>query len=302
MSRIQQILTKADRDGTTAGLTWPKPDADARSVPPRIGPVRSDRPVERLRPDESPESPAERSLLVDGMPMAPLVGGDAAFPSRPVFGLTLDKQLVAALEPLSPAAEQYRALRTRIGQIEGTSPRHILAITSPGRGDGKTVTVLNLALSMAQEFDRRTLLIDADLRNAHMHSLLGIAREPGLADVLSGSTPLEEALVTLAGHRLQVLPAGTTHAQPSELLGSGAMRRLMEGLRRHFDRIVIDAASAQSAEAGALTPSVDGVLVVVRAGRTGRPAIERALAAIPEAKVMGMVLNDSRAVDGLAGG
>jgi capsular exopolysaccharide synthesis family protein len=209
--------------------------------------------------------------------------------------------LVAAVEPFSAAAEQYRSLRTRIAQLDAESPRHILAVTSPTRGDGKSVTVLNLALSMAQEFDRRTLLIDADLRHARLHTLLGIPREPGLADVLIGTTSIDEALVTLPGHRLQVLPAGAVHTQPAELLGSTSMRRLVEGLRRHFDRVVIDTATAQSADTGALEACFDGALVVVRAGRTARPAIERALASIPPAKLVGMVLNDSRAGDGLSG-
>jgi capsular exopolysaccharide synthesis family protein len=228
-------------------------------------------------------------------------GTEGTLTGRQAFDVTLHSQLVAAMDPLSPAAEQYRTLRTRIAQLDATARRHVLAITSPGRGDGKTLTVVNLALSMAQEFDRRTLLIDADLRHARVHTLMGLPREPGLADVLSGTTPVDQAIVTIAGHRLQVLAAGSTHAHPSELLGSGAMRRLIDGLRRHFDRIVIDAAAAQSAEAGALESCVDGMLLVVRAGHTGRPGIDRALAAVPSAKLMGMVLNDSHGMDGLPG-
>jgi Mrp family chromosome partitioning ATPase len=119
--------------------------------------------------------------------------------------------------------------------------------------------------------------------------------------VLSGAKAIDEALVTLPGHRLQVLPAGAVHTQPSELLGSGAMRRLVEGLRRHFDRVVFDCAAAETADAGALEPNLDGTLIVVRAGRTPKPAIERALAAVPAAKLMGLVLNDSRTADGLSG-
>jgi capsular exopolysaccharide synthesis family protein len=286
MSRIQQILSKADRDGTTAGLT--SPGAHDRARPRPVSPIRAE------------DVPAPAAALVDGVPITSPVPEGGTLPGRPVFTATLHKQLVAALAPLSPAAEQYRALRMRVAQLEAGSARHILAVTSPGRGDGKTLTVLNLALSMAQEFDRRTLIIDADLRHARIHALLGIPREPGLTDVLSGTTPIEQALVTLAGHRLQVLPAGAAHQQPSELLGAAAMRRLMEGLRRHFDRIVLDTAAAQTAEAGAVEPCVDGVLIVVRAGHTGRPGIERALNAVPAAKLMGMVLNDSRTMDGLA--
>ena len=90
------------------------------------------------------------------------------------------------------------------------------------------------------------------------------------------------------------LPAGAAHTQPSELLGSAPMRRLLDGLRRHFDRVVVDTGAAQSADTGALEPCLDGLLVVVRAGRTDRPSIERALTAIPSAKLVGLVLNDIR--------
>jgi len=287
MSRIHQILSKAERDGTMAGLTLP--DFEVRDAE---------------APAHSPSTwRNEPSRPPDSEPIADAVHGvnGTAYVGRPVFGVKLNKMLVAAVEPFSAAAEQYRSLRTRIAQLDAESPRHILAVTSPTRGDGKTVTVLNLALSMAQEFDRRTLLIDADLRHARLHTLLGIPREPGLADVLIGATSIDEALVTLPGHRLQVLPAGAVHTQPAELLGSTPMRRLIEGLRRHFDRVVIDTAPAQSADTGALESCFDGALVVVRAGRTARPAIERALASIPPAKLVGMVLNDSRAGDGLSG-
>jgi capsular exopolysaccharide synthesis family protein len=288
MSRIHQILSRAERDGTIEGLTLP--DIELREVdPPASMPASWRKHVARATAD--PSTVAEPAHGVNG----------TIYAGRPVFGVKLSKLLVAAVEPFSAAAEQYRSLRTRIAQLDGDSPRQVLAITSPARGDGKTLTVLNLALSMAQEFDRRTLLVDADLRHARLHTLLGIPREPGLVDVLSGATTIDEALVTLPGYRLQVLPAGKLHTQPTELLGSNPMRRLLDGLRRHFDRVVIDTAPAQSADTGALECCFDGALVVVRAGRTTRASIERALSAIPPAKLVGMVLNDSRAADGLSG-
>jgi capsular exopolysaccharide synthesis family protein len=287
MSRIHQILSRAERDGTIEGLTLP--DIELREVDPHAAIPASWRNDVARAADSSTGSEPARGV------------NSSTYAGRPVFGVKLSKLLVAAVEPFSAAAEQYRSLRTRIAQLDGDSPRQVLAVTSPTRGDGKTLTVLNLALSMAQEFDRRTLLVDADLRHARLHTLLGIPREPGLVDVLSGATTIDEALVTLPGHRLQVLPAGKVHTQPAELLGSTPMRRLLDALRRHFDRVVIDTAPAQSADTGALECCFDGALVVVRAGRTGRPSIERALSAIPPAKLVGMVLNDSRAADGLSG-
>jgi capsular exopolysaccharide synthesis family protein len=202
--------------------------------------------------------------------------------------------MVAALQPFSPAAEQFRTLRTRIAQVESTGQRRVILVTSPGDGDGKTVTVANLALTMAQEFQRQVLLIDADLRNARLHECLGIPREPGLSDVLAGRTSLEDALVSLSEYRVIALPAGAPHGRPTELLSSEPMRRLVENLGRRFDRVVIDSTAAHFADAGVLEPLVDGVLLIVRAGRTSRPAVARALGLVPRAKLLGLVLNDSR--------
>jgi capsular exopolysaccharide synthesis family protein len=234
---------------------------------------------------------AERAPATDRVPFA-LVDADSPAIRRPLSGVTLHQDLVAALQPASPAAGRYRTLRERIETIEGGSPRQILAVTSPTRGDGKTLTGSNLALTMAKENDSRTLLIDAHLRRPRLHALFGLAREPGLIDVLIGRTPLDAALVTLADHRLHVLTAGTGSRQRSELLGSSAMQRLIEALRLRFDRIVIDPGSAESAELTALEPWIDGVLLVVRAGRTRGPDIDHALSRVAT-KLIGMVLNDS---------
>jgi capsular exopolysaccharide synthesis family protein len=285
MSRIHRILTKAERDGTTNRLTFP-PDrrrADDRevAVPSLVG----SRPQPGVRSD--------RAAGPEVVPPAD-IGHVAA---RPVFGVKLNRLLVAALEPFSAASEHYRSLRARIAQAESDRHRRVMVVTSPGRADGKSVTAANLALAIAQEFDRRAVIVDADLRHARLHTLLGIGREPGLVDVLTGEVPLEEALVSLQGHRLVALPAGAAHSQPAELLGSAAMDRVLDQLRQRFDRILIDTAPAPTADAGALEDAADGLLLVVRAGRTSRSAIGRALGVIPPHKLIGLVLNDSRTPD-----
>jgi protein-tyrosine kinase len=284
MTRAHRILSKADRDGTTRHMAPALERGDIELLSDRRSRFAWN-PGEDLAPsvvDDTPLPPAPREL-------APPVA------ARPVFGTTLDKDLVAALSPFSPAAEQFRTLRTRIAQVESAGQRRVILVTSPGTGDGKTVTAANLALTMAQEFQRQVLLIDADLRNARLHECLGIAREPGLSDVLAGDVPLEDALVSLSEYRVIALPAGTPHGRPTELLSSEPMRRLIENLGRRFDRVVIDSTSAHFADAGVLEPLVDGVLLIVRAGRTSRPSVARALGLVPRAKLLGLVLNDSRA-------
>ena len=197
----------------------------------------------------------------------------APITGRPVFGAELSRDMVAALAPFSPAAEQFRSLRTRIAQTEGTGSRRVLLVSSPGRGDGKTVTVANLALTMAQEFQRRIVLIDGDLRNGRLHEAFGIRaragpeRRPHRRRAARGRARLA-VRVPPDGH-----PAGRPHDRPAELLGSEPMRRLVEGLARRFDRVLLDSTAAHFADAGVLEPAADGVLLVVRGGRTTRPAM-----------------------------
>jgi capsular exopolysaccharide synthesis family protein len=284
MSRIQDILGKAERDGTvrrTRGLS------DELRTPRVLNPVP--------RPDDEGAS---------ALTMPTPIGG-AAWPTANVAPFIapasednrtfqLDAHLVAALAPTSLAAEQYRSLRTRIKRAEGNRSIRAIVITSPSKGDGKSLTAANLALTMGQEFQQRVLLVDADLRRPTIHRLFGLGDGPGLTDVLMGGAELEAALVALPEYHLTILPAGTPPSHPAEMLGSSAMRRVLETLRTGFDRILIDMPPvAPLADLHIVAPQVDGLLMIVRAGMTARPAIERALAGIEVSKVLGLVLNES---------
>ena len=203
--------------------------------------------------------------------------------------------MIAAFDPLSAAAEQYRSLRGRIGRAESTQPLRVIQITSPGKSDGKTVTALNLALTMAQEFQQRVLVMDTDLRRPDVHALLGLPPGPGLVDVLTGTATLEEALVEIPEYHLSVLRAGRTYDRPAELLGSAPMRRLVDSLRTQFDRIVIDSAPATVTDPIAVAALADTLVLVVRAGVTTKPAITRAIQALGAGKLLGLVFNASGA-------
>jgi capsular exopolysaccharide synthesis family protein len=214
-------------------------------------------------------------------------------PIRTLRGLRLNSRLVAASAPSGTAAEQYRALRTRIVQADHRV-NNVVLITSPGQGDGKSLTASNLGLTMAQEYQRRTCLVDADLRAPQIRRYFGLPEGPGLSDVLVGAARLEEALVTLEDHQLTILPAGHGAGHPAELLGTSGMRRTLETLRTQFDRIVIDApAAGPLADVGILAPLVDCVVLVVRAGVTATPAIHDAINTIDASKLLGIVLNEA---------
>ena len=282
MSHIQNILEKAEREGSVRRIRTTE----------AMGPVP-------VRPVDDNSTFVGASTM--GMePVATLADVPAAgavptlVPSRTVCNARLDRRLITMNAAESTAAEQYRSLRTRILHAETGAAVNVILITSPGRGDGKTLTTGNLGLTMAQEHQRRICIVDADLRNPQMHRMFGLPDGPGLADVLSGQASLDDALLTLEEHQVTILPAGRVEAHPAELLGTTAMRRTIDTLRSQFDCILIDApATTLLADVGILTPLVDSVLLVVRAGVTSKPAIHEAVAAIDASKMLGVVLNEA---------
>jgi len=277
MSRIQNILDKAEREGA----------------------------VRRVHSfGDSGATAATAAAIADGPAtfIAPVIVADdataatdpPALPARVASAVRLHPCLVMAAEDGGVAAEQYRALRTRMLHAETGASVNTVLITSPGRGDGRSLTVANLGLTMAQEPQRRICVVDADMRDPTQDRLFGLPATPGLADVLAGNASLDEALVAVEDYGITVLPAGTASAHPAELLGTTAMRRTMDALRSRFDCVVIDAPAALPlADVGILTPLVDSVVMVVRAGVTEKPAIHDAIASIDRAKLLGIVLNEA---------
>jgi len=313
MNRIQQILSKAEHDGTARRIApsddrtplqdlrvagapaavIEEPQVAERTFEPPPAPRFEPLPTQRFEPApthtfELPSPP--RHVAIEPPADVPPVA-----PAQEAERWSLHNLLAVSSQPHSNVAEQYRSLRGRIAQSENGHALRVIQVTSPGKGDGKTVTALNLALTMAQDYQKRVLVVDADLRQPRIHDLLGLEAGPGLTDVLSGSATLESALVHLPEHHLMVLPAGQFHERPTELLGSGAMRRLVDTLRAQFDRVIVDTGPTQVADPGAIAALADGLIVVVRAGRTTRPSIEHALASLPAAKMLGLVFNESEA-------
>ena len=269
MSRIQEILKKAERDGG----------------------VHRTRAFVAEGPAVGSPSAAAAATVAMPAPLPVVDNRDAV-----EVAASLDHRLVAAFAPQSLAAEQYRSLRTRIKNAEHGRAMRSIIITSPNKGDGKSLTAANLALTMAQEFQQRVLLIDGDLRRPSIHRLFGVGDIPGLSDVLMGTISAEDAVLNIAEHHLSILPAGTIPSHPAELLGSTAMRRALDTLRTRFDRILIDMPPvAPLADVSIALGLADGLLMIVRAGVTPKPAIERAMSGLDAAKVLGLVLNDAGA-------
>jgi capsular exopolysaccharide synthesis family protein len=286
MTRIQHILDKADRDGAVRRVRTDLPmNGSDPSAPPAPRPMPPAATAVPAYADLAPQAPAASVAPPAPAPRAP---------GRLVSGARLDPRLITAASTDTAAAEQYRALRTRIVHTDAMTPLHVLLITSAGRGEGKTLTAANLGLTMGQEWQRRICIVDADLRHPQLHRMFGLPDGPGLCDVIAGRATLEEALVTLEEYGVTVLPAGNVPAHPAELLGTTAMRRTLDTLRTQFDRVVLDAApTTPLADVSILTPLVDRVLLVVRAGVTTKPAIHDAVSSLDASKLLGFVLNEA---------
>ncbi len=208
----------------------------------------------------------------------------------------IEQHIVAFHDPSSPIGEQYKMLRTNIQTAKYTHGFKTFVVTSSIVGEGKTVSTINLAITMANDLNnKKVLLIDADMRKCRVARYLGISHEPGLAEVLQGKATLETTLVSPKIDQLSVLPAGRSPRNPSELLNSHAMDSLLETAKKRFDYIFIDTPPVMPiADACILGPLADGVLIVAQAGRTQRDTIQHAQARLEQAraKTLGYIITN----------
>ncbi len=204
------------------------------------------------------------------------------FTSRDILAARVEPHLVAISEPRSPECEQFRALRTRLLEAGERKRMRAFVITSPGVGEGKTLTALNLAWLLAQTDGVKALLIDADLRQPCAAEYLGIETDRGLSEVLTGETRLTEAIVKLNPAGLHVLPGGAAREDVAELLSGPRFARLLDEARKLFDYIIIDAPPLGIfTDANLLINRADAALLVVRASKTRYAIVDRLLEQLP---------------------
>ena len=202
--------------------------------------------------------------------------------------------LITSAAPDDPSSEAYRVLRTNVTFVSAEQRAlQVICITSPGPGEGKSTTAANLAITLAQQ-GAHTLLVDADLRRPHVHRSFNLVQEPGLTDILIGTSAAREAIRPNVIQGLDVLPGGALPPNPSELLGSEAMRRLLGELRAQYDTIIFDTPPALAVtDATVLGTNADAVILVLRAGETDATAAQRAVEAFRrvQTRLAGAVLN-----------
>jgi capsular exopolysaccharide synthesis family protein len=194
----------------------------------------------------------------------------------------------------SPFVEGYRVVNTALSYSWSERGSRVLLVTSTAPGEGKTLTAVNLALTLASH-EVRVLLVDCDLRKPQTHARLDRPREPGVTDVLVGKTELWETIHHgVVGSPLHLLPAGTLSPSPAALLNTRALRGLIDSMRGSYDWIVIDSPPVGAvAEPLVLAPLVDGVVVVVGAEMVPRRAVQQTLARLTSTggRILGVILN-----------
>jgi capsular exopolysaccharide synthesis family protein len=200
--------------------------------------------------------------------------------------------------PAPPALEAYRSFRTRVLRLQARRQFRTVAVTSAAKGDGKTLTSINLALCCAQLPQYPVLLIDGDLRTHGSGHCLGHDEGPGLADVLSGRVARQAAVVATDVPNLHFVCAGDATKNPPELFSGTAWKEFMSWCRDNFKLVFVDCPPAfPLADFELISASCEGILVIARARATNKEALERVLAQVDTHKLLGVSLNSVASYD-----
>lgn len=272
MERIRQALERAEQDrsklpGGTQARVRPDRDLPKNAVEPAH--------------DAVPQAQFKRTRIVD------------------VPAEVLERNRLVTAIPGHELTDAYRVLRTRVLQSMNANRWNALAVTSPATGAGKTLTSINLAISLAREINRTVLLADFDLRRPSIHQYFGYAPEAGLSDYLFHDAPLEDILFSPSIDRLVVLPGRESIHNSSEMLRSPKMVELVGELKaRYTDRLIIFDLPPVLAldDAIAFKPYTDALLLVAENGATRRDDMECTLGLLKGTPIIGTVLNKAERV------
>jgi len=207
----------------------------------------------------------------------------------------LRQRRVMAAYDKGPFVDAFKILRTQVMQRLREHDWNVLGVTSPGHGEGKTLTAVNLAVSLAMETAQTVLLVDANLRNPSVHEVFGLDDYPGLTEYLLDNELLEDLLVHPGIGRFVLLPGGRAISNSTEILTSPKMLALVEELKHRYPaRIVIFDLPPllHTADVIAFSPYTDALLLVVEEGKTTAEEVQRALSLVKNSRpVLGTVLN-----------
>ncbi len=205
-------------------------------------------------------------------------------------------RMITHIDPKNPIAEAYRSIRTNLTYSLPDKEIKSLIVTSPGAGEGKSTTVVNLAITFAQ-LGKKTLIIDTDLRKPILHHIFSVKREPGISNYLvqfEGVKEIDPLINKTEIQNLFILSSGKLFPNPSELIGSVKMKELIQQLVNEWDIVLFDSPPIMPVtDARILSKNVDGLVLVVKSGTTEIMALERTLAMLSSVKspVLGCILN-----------
>ncbi|MEM8533909.1 MAG: CpsD/CapB family tyrosine-protein kinase [Chloroflexota bacterium] len=203
--------------------------------------------------------------------------------------------LVALRDPRSVAAEAYRTLRTNIQFSSLDKPLHTLLVTSTSADEGKSTTLANLAVTMAQA-EQRVILVDCDLRRPSLHTFFNLQNEVGLTSMILAQDEMPTPLQSTPIPDLKLLASGPLPPRPADILGSRRMEAVIERLRNEADVVLFDTPPVVAVtDAAVLATRVDGVLLVLQANKTSRERARSAREILDKVKanVVGAVLNNA---------
>ncbi len=279
MSRVHQAIRRAEKENREEPLS----DPSSRKIP--LQSLRQEIPAILEPPPKSVGSP----YFHGGAPVH-------SEPPRNALPVIHDARLVALSAPKSLPSEQYRTLKTKLFQMRNSGSLRSVLVTSAAASDGKTLTAVNLALTIAQEIEQRVLLVDCDLRRPSVHKALGFPKTDGLADFLSQEMDWSSVVLSTSIPNLCVIPAGTVPDNPAELLNTQKMREFLSSISHQFDWVIIDSPPiVPLADAELLSSLVDGTLLVVRACKTPAESVTKAVQALKNGKILGVVFNGAQA-------
>ena len=272
MERIRHALEQAEQDRSKLQKESPVP-APVTTDPAKADPVETDVP-----PVSATKMGASRTRVVDVDPAV------------------LEQNRIVSALPEHELTDAYRVLRTRVLQAMNSNHWNSLAITSPATGSGKTLTSINLAISLAREVNRTVLLADFDLRRPSIHEYFGYKPEYGLNDYLYNDVPIDKVLFTPSIDRLVILPGRESIHNSSETLRSPKMEHLVAELKsRYKDRLVLFDLPPILAvdDAIAFKPYTDSILLVAEDGATKKEDLQKSLEMLKGVPLLGTVLNKS---------
>ena len=206
---------------------------------------------------------------------------------------SLDPAMCTFYQTRSAEAEAFRGVRTALYFSTAGQGHRVIQVTSPSPGDGKTTLTANLAISIAQS-GKRVLVIDADIRKPRLHRQFGIADGTGLSLILVGEASAAEAIREGGVPNLWVLPCGPLPPNPAELLTSPRFKEFLDQVRDQYDFVLVDTPPLLAVtDASVVAPRVDGVLLVIRVSKNGRPQAERAKEILSTlgVNVLGVIVN-----------